>query len=389
MTTRREFLQGVGGGIAGGWLWRTVPLGLGAAGLSLATPRPAAASPGVVLDPNNPQANFTKEGNQLFTPGPVLVLSDASGADIINFFAGDADAARGVSTDVVVRFQITRTVPNNADNGVRFAINDGQQRAVIAACITKNGQRGIGLAAGDIFADPNNYPDQAFVQVDWGVAVRELRIRRHATGEAEIVSVDGIPPPTRKFLLDGQLASAFRPQPTVEFGCRTREAEADLEIHAFRSERSGVVSGTLSNIDLRIRDSSSNDRVRLRCEFALGAFSDGIDPGNEPVRIKMSTPAGQFYPPPTADYNPVNNFDVQGQPPRRKWSISAAESVRTQLERFDIEERGQITLRDATENIPEISFAVVSIDFSVGNDRFNAVVNLVEDPLGSGHWRSA
>ncbi len=348
----------------------------------------------VVLDPDNPEANFTKEGNQGFTPGNVLTLNDSSGADVINFFASDADAARGIATDVVVRFQVTRTIPNNADNGVRFAINDGQQRAVIAACITKNGQLGIGLAAGDIFADPNNYPEQAFVQVDWTSAVRELRMRRHDTGEAEIVAVDGIPPAPRKFLLDGQLASAFRPQPTVEFGCRSREAEADVEIHAFRAERFGVIPGQLTRIDLRIHDVTSNDRLRFRADFALGAGTDGIDPAIEPVRVRLSTPAGGvFYPSPTNDFNPLTGFDAKGTAPRRRWSLSPGERARTGIERFDIDENadhsGGVSLRDAMTNVPAMDYSTVHVEIAIGDDELSGTVQLVESPPGSGRWREA
>ncbi len=175
---------------------------------------PAAwASPGVVLDPMNPLANFQTEGSQQFTAGVKLRISDASPSDILNFFAADADAA--AATDLVSTFQIASFVPAGADTGVRFVINDGL-KATTAACVIINGVRGIGLAIDGAFTDPATYP--VFVQVDWG-QLTTIRLRRTAAGDAQIVELNGValnPPPT---LVAGSVRSRTRASASIEFGC--------------------------------------------------------------------------------------------------------------------------------------------------------------------------
>ncbi len=96
----------------------------------------------ITLDPTNP-ANFNSEGNQTITPGTVLTFTDQSVADFAVLFGNDADAVPGVDLDVIATFQILSTTPVNADVGNRIAINDGLNKATIAACIIQNGVKGI------------------------------------------------------------------------------------------------------------------------------------------------------------------------------------------------------------------------------------------------------
>jgi hypothetical protein len=185
------------------------------------------------LNPQNPLANFKREGNEAFTPGPVLTLTDATNADFISFFATDDDAAPGTEIDVVTTFQIKETLTNLADAGNRVVINDGVTRSAIAACIVKNGERGIGLLSQGAASDPNSYP--VFVPVDWTTPVT-LRLRRHANGDAEIMEINGVAPSPQAILPAAQCPAAVRAGATVEFGAQSVEAQCTVEYAAFRTD---------------------------------------------------------------------------------------------------------------------------------------------------------
>ena len=60
----------------------------------------------VTLDPNNPQANFEKEGSQAAVPGAQLALGDSSGTDHVGFYAGDPDAAPNKEIEVAATFRV-------------------------------------------------------------------------------------------------------------------------------------------------------------------------------------------------------------------------------------------------------------------------------------------
>jgi hypothetical protein len=80
----------------------------------------------IVLDPNNPLANFEKDGHQLFAPGAQLVLSDASGTDHVAFFGATSDAAAGQVVDVTATFRILSSdLASGVDTGWRLFITDG------------------------------------------------------------------------------------------------------------------------------------------------------------------------------------------------------------------------------------------------------------------------
>jgi hypothetical protein len=192
-----------------------------------------AAHAGTTLDPQNPNANFTKEGNEAAAPGPALTLTDTASSDFVAFFAPDADAAPGTEVDVTATFQIQAHTPNNADVGNRVVINDGATRSAIVACIIKNGVRGIGLLAQGAASDPASYP--VFVAVDWGQPVT-IRLRRTAVGDAELIEVNGVTPNPRAILVAAQCPAPTRTGSSVEFGCRSVEAQCTVEYAAFRSE---------------------------------------------------------------------------------------------------------------------------------------------------------
>ena len=163
-----------------------------------------------------------------------------------------------------------------------------RQRGKLAAII-KDGVQGLAIANGLSFTDPANYP--VFIPVNWE-AETTVRLRRTATGEAEIMEVNGIAPNPRALYSAG-LPQGTRNEPTVEFGCSSSEAQATIDVMQFRSERPATaVPGTLAPTHMRIRDTDSSDRLRLRADFTLGGTSNGLNPASEPMQITLSTPLG-------------------------------------------------------------------------------------------------
>ncbi|MEX0676046.1 MAG: PEP-CTERM sorting domain-containing protein [Pirellulales bacterium] len=196
--------------------------------LEITTPVEAAT----ILNRQNP-GNFTRDGTQSFTRGTVLRLTDTSSSDFIAFFATDADAGAGIDVDVFATFQVIQSVPSSADAGARLVINDGINRSAIAACVVINGERGIGLlSSGDPIA-PASYP--VFVPVDWQ-ALTSIQLRRTASGDAEIMEVNGVAPNPRALLTADMAPTKTRTGPTVEFGAASFGPEITIDYSAFRSE---------------------------------------------------------------------------------------------------------------------------------------------------------
>jgi len=188
----------------------------------------------LTLDPADP-SNFTSEGTQDATAGSVLTLLDTSVSDFISFFAADSDAQAGNAVDVVATFQVLQTAPNNVDTGNRVVISDGWTSSAIAASIILNGVRGIGLLSQGPTHDPASYP--VFVPVDWQAAPVTIRLRRTATGDAELVEIDGVAPNPRALLTSDQLPGPTHLGfPSVEFGAASVEGQSIVAYSAFRSE---------------------------------------------------------------------------------------------------------------------------------------------------------
>lgn len=142
-------------------------------------------SAAVILDPNSPQTNFEKDGNQAVTTGPSLLLNDGSTNDHVGFFAADPDAASGKEVEVATTFRVlNNTTPAGVDTGLRIIITDGAATPAIASSVTLGGIPGIAIAIGTDFNSPASYA--GFVSVDW-LAPVTLRFRRTAAGDAEIV----------------------------------------------------------------------------------------------------------------------------------------------------------------------------------------------------------
>lgn len=392
--SRRTVLKQTAAALGGVALTQLLP-GEHAWAWVLASPSPPAfpglAIKSVVLDPGHPLANFAVEGAQPFTPTPsLLVLLDQSVADVVDFYGFDPAASPGNDVDVVAAFQVRTSTPLNADSGVRFVINDGQFKAVMAGAIIVGGIKGIGLAAGVNFWDPTNYP--VFVTADW-TQPTTVRFRRSASGDAEIVDVNGVAPSPRALLAGVSLPPRNRLYPTIEFGCMSPEALCDVEFSQFYSEvPASAIRGALAFTEFRIRDDDTTDRLRVRADYALGADSDGINPSSEAMSVKLSTPTyGQFYPAPAADFNPLAGFVAHGRAPRRRWSLNDAERARTGIERFDVDENpdhtGAIILRDLRTTLPNIDYSTVLVTVDIGFDLLTDTVHLVEKRAGSGRWR--
>jgi hypothetical protein len=224
-----------------------------------------------------------------------------------------------------------------------------------------------------------------------------VRLRRYANGDAELVEVNGIAPSPRAVLTVDKLPGPTRAGGTVELGTASVEARCTVAYSAFRSERVVIpVAGKLNFTRLSLNDADSSDRIRLRADYTLGSGSDGINPGVEPVTIKLSTPAGgQFYPSP--DFNPLNGFDVQGVAGKRRWTLNDSERARTGIERLVFDENpnnsGSVFLRDFRANLADADFSTVNVEITIGTgataDKLTGTASLVQKPAGSGSWRLA
>jgi hypothetical protein len=396
MKTRREFIQGVGGGLTARLVTRALPL----AGGALLWPRRVEAMV-ITLDPTNP-ANFTKEGTQTFTAGAVLTLTDASVSGFIAFFAPDPDANPGLDIDLVATFQVQTTTPANANAGNRVVINDGQTHAAIATCVEKLDPatgtpiKGIGLLSSGAATDPASYP--VFVPVDWQAAPVTIRLRRSANGDAEIVEVNNVAPTPRALLAAASLAGPTRmTSASVEFGAASVEAICTVVYSAFTAQPTvQPVSGGLNFTAFRLNDTDTTDRVRFRADYTLGAGSAGIDPATQPVTLLLSTPTGgQFYPLP--DFNPLNGFNVAGTAGKLRWTLNDTERARTGIESLIFDESsattGSISLRDFNVALPALDFSTVNVEVVIGTvgsstaNRLTGTAKLVQKPAGSGRWQ--
>ena len=113
-----------------------------------------AGAQSIVLDPNNPLANFERDGTQAAVPGTTaLVLNDASGNDHIAFYSATSIAAPNQVVDVTATFRvISSDQPNGIETGMRLVITDGAVTSFIVGCVTLGGIPGVAIAIGQNFA---------------------------------------------------------------------------------------------------------------------------------------------------------------------------------------------------------------------------------------------
>ena len=346
----------------------------------------------VILDPNSPQTNFEKDGNQGAVPGVALTLNDGATNDHIAFYGADADAGPGKEVEVAIAFRhISSDSPNGVETGMRLVITDGASTAAVVSCVTLAGSPGIAISVGQNFAGAENYA--AFVPVDW-LSPTTVKFRRTATGDAEIVEVNGVPPSPRAIVPGGILPGPTRGAPSVGFGLFADPGVATVEVNQFSSRAVGdppvdPIKGALAFNRFRVRDFDSADRLRFKADYKLGANTNGINPITETVTVKLSTAAGEFY------NQTLNGFTVKGQAPRRRWTLNDAERTRTGIERFDIDEdpnnAGSVFLRDVRCEAGSSPFASVNVEIVIGTgaaaDKLVGVANLMQKPDGTGKWR--
>jgi hypothetical protein len=126
------------------------------------------------------------------------------------------------------------------------------------------------------------------------------------------------------------------------------------------------------------------DVVRVQGEFRLGPDSDGIDPVNDPVALRLLVPPGDRVYPWGVDFMPVTGFvRTPGG-----WALSRAEKARTGLETFTIRrtaEAGRFTfeLVDRRTDLADRDYGVVWVELTIGADGGEADEALVER---RGNW---
>lgn len=304
--TRRSFLVRsgalVGATTLAPFLRQGVPSTMGG-GFRLQAPL---ASPDIVLDPTNP-TNFIQDGGQQSTPGSVLTLSDGDVADIVAFWAADANASAGTTLDVIATFQILSTLSAGADADNRLVINDGVSRAAIASCVTISNVRGIGLLSAGSAFDPASYP--LFVPVDWEAAPVTVRLRRWANGDAELVEVNGVSPSPRALLVAAQVAGPSRLGfGSVEFGCASVQGKCTVAYSAFQAEVVNVVVDAALTIT---RIGAIADR---RGDAAAGGTFTDADPLGTLSQYTGTIDWGDSTPPSQPQFarNPFGGFAAGG-----------------------------------------------------------------------------
>lgn len=333
-------------------------------------------------------------GSQLPSTSPTtLQFSDSASGDFSGIALPNGCAAPGLEVDVVASFQVRSVTPDNADCSFRVVINDGQSKSAVVCCVIIDGDRVLALRGAGPASEAGSYP--ASIPIDWLSAPVSIRLRHAADGGAELMELNGVAPNSRVFLRADQVANRSRPGASSDIGCFSPQALADVDVTEFYAEAPAAsIPGVLAFTQFRIRDDNSNGKVRFDADYTLGGSTDGIDPAAELVTVRLSTPAyGQFYPAPTADFNPLSGFDLKGITPQRRWLLNAAEEARTGIEKLrvheDLNQSGSIVLKDANNSPPAIDYSTVNVEIVVGNDRFTGTVQMIEEPAGSGRWRLA
>lgn len=178
---------------------------------------PRAMAQSIFLDPNNPLANFEREGNQSMVPGAQLAISDSSANDHIGFYAATTAAAEGQEVEVTATFRlVTSDSLAGVATGMQLVITDGAVTSFIVGCITLGGLPGVAIAIGNNYSGAENYA--GFVPMDW-LNTNTLTIRRHADGSGEIVEVNGVMTAPGSALVSGiAMPAPTRGVPSVAFG---------------------------------------------------------------------------------------------------------------------------------------------------------------------------
>lgn len=208
--------------------------------LAAAALAPRAMALPIVLDTNNPLANFVREGNQGMTPGVgAMLLTDADPNNHVAFFGATSDAAVGMEVDLTATFLVqSNDNPSGVDTGMRLMISDGAVTSLIVGAVTLGGMPGVAIAIGTNFAGAESWA--GFVPVDW-LNVVTLRVRRHADGSGEIVEVNGAAPLASTLVPPWSMPWPMLAFPGVGFGLFSDAAVTTAEVIQFSAAAAAPV----------------------------------------------------------------------------------------------------------------------------------------------------
>jgi hypothetical protein len=334
--------------------------------------------------PDPLRAGWIKEGTGTFQTGIRLIMRDSSTAagDFVNFHCADDALFQG---EVVLTPRLSVDAGFGAANdnnvGVHVTISDGAKE--IRAVLLKAGASALRVAIVTPVGFSEGFTFSGLV-VDFG-------LRRLADGTAvlSVANPTAGLPALEERISPVDLPGTMRQGKCVEFGT--------YDVPGAASTTNWETLGLPANADfpiglslrqIRIRD-DNNDKLRLRANFTLAPGSDDIDPAVDGVKLRLSTPAGQFYP---AGVDPLQinpgEFEFRDNQRPRRWKLSDAARQRTGVERFEIlEDDGSIFFVDRRTNLATASYANVTVQFESGNDRGSGAAVLEERPAGSGRWR--
>jgi hypothetical protein len=161
----------------------------------------------------------------------------------------------------------------------------------------------------------------------------------------------------------------------------------DWDVHGFTFQPIAVpTTFTLSLSEIQLRAAGAPDKVQVQGTFQLAGASDGIDPAAQPVSLRLSTPAGEFYPALASGLMPISGFDVTPT----GWAISATEKRRTGIQSFVIDRTPtgfSFSLVDTGTALPALDYTAVSVELVIGNDAGSASASLRQWPASSGNWQ--
>jgi hypothetical protein len=130
---------------------------------------------------------------------------------------------------------------------------------------------------------------------------------------------------------------------------------------------------------------NASEKVHIEGSFTLDQSTDGINPGAQPVALRLYGPDGSRVYPVGTDKMPVGL-----EPTSTGWQITAAEKERTGIQEFTITGTSNpmqfaFKLLDTQTNLPESDYSQVSAEITIGNDSGRVQMTLVR--ASNGLWR--
>jgi hypothetical protein len=145
-----------------------------------------------------------------------------------------------------------------------------------------------------------------------------------------------------------------------------------------------AVGGIVARPCAAAAGSTTDDVVRIRGTFTLGAGSNGIDPATQLVSLRLLVPPGDRVYPSETGVMPVTGFD----PTADGWALSSAEKQRTGIQAFEINRTGEpgrfaFNFVDTRTDLAVRNYDAVRVDLRIGDDAGAAHETLVEQ---NGTW---